>query len=293
MIKLLLSVVLTICPFFASASQSTAREALSLCEHGYHCLTPLLDDEERSIYADDESFINDFPFSTYPIVEVTEQGLFYIDEIDDYIKDYLRANIPWEKNIQKLIQHFVIPGTVAIDIGAHIGIHTVTMSKCVGLFGKVFSFEPSRKIYREQCLNLALNQCGNVYPIRCALGKEKGIIQVVSSHPYNEGGSYVLKEQGGENTAVIIPLDDLQLTNISFMKIDVENMEADVLDGAVATILNNRPVMLIEIQGNLQRPEQLGEDSQLMKQESITKILNLGYRLERIGMTDDYLAFPG
>lgn len=275
-----------------NASQVVTQEALNIYKIGYDCLKPLLDCEERKLYLDDENYLVSFPFISYPIIDVPEQGKFYVDTIDDCIKNNLRACVPWEENIRRLIHQYIVPGTTAIDIGAHIGTHTISMSKYVGPLGRVFSFEPSKKIHREQCMNLALNQCKNVYPMRCALGKGKGIIGVFSSHPNNEGGSYVLEKQNGENSAVILALDEFQLTNVSFIKMDVENMEADVLDGAIQTIVKNSPIMLIEIQGNLQRPLLLGENSQQMKYESIIKIINLGYRLERIGLTDDYLAFP-
>ncbi len=69
-------------------------------------------------------------------------------------------------------------------------------------------------------------------------------------------------------------------------------MEADVLDGAVETILRCRPVMLIEIQGNAERPRDLNEDSEQMAAISKAKIENLGYSLTRLGQSNDYLAIP-
>lgn len=69
-------------------------------------------------------------------------------------------------------------------------------------------------------------------------------------------------------------------------------MEADVLDGAKATILRNRPVMLIEVQGNGERPIQLNENSTEMAIISLNKIKNLGYNLKRVENGCDYLAIP-
>ena len=42
-------------------------------------------------------------------------------------------------------------------------------------------------------------------------------------------------------------LDSFNITNVSFMKIDVEGFERAVLDGAINTVINNTPTILIEI----------------------------------------------
>lgn len=286
----LISLSFTSC--LIGAPQNTIPYALALYDQGFSYLSPLLEKEEiQNVYGEDKNFISKFPFSTYQVVDIPQQGSFFVDKINDTIKNTLRNRQPWEWNNKLIIEAYAKDGSVALDIGSHIGTHTVTMSQSVGPQGMVFAFEPNRKIHRELCLNMSINRCANVNPLRCAIGKEKGLIQVVCSHPQNEGGSYVIKESGGSNTATMIRLDDLQLTNISFIKIDVENMEADVIEGAIETINRCRPVMLIEIQGNGERPMQLGEDTEKMAQESIRKIQSLGYRLERLPGVD-YLAFP-
>lgn len=273
------------------AGENVLPLAFKLYDQGFAHLSPLLEENTRNIYLDDKHYIGKFPFTIFPIVNIPEQGKFYVDKINDTIKNWLRNRTAWEINNKFFIENYVTPGSVAIDIGSHIGTHTITMSKSVGPEGKVFAFEPNRKIFRELCLNMALNDCSNVYPIRCAIGKEKDLIQVVCSHLQNEGGSYIIKEQGGSNTSALFRLDDFQLENVSFIKIDVENLEADVIEGAIETLNRCRPVMLIEIQGNGERPVQLQEDTEKMKQDSINKILSIGYRLQLISNVD-YLAFP-
>ena len=42
-------------------------------------------------------------------------------------------------------------------------------------------------------------------------------------------------------------LDELALTNVGFIKVDVEGTEREVLDGARATIMRDRPVMVLEL----------------------------------------------
>lgn len=278
--------------FLPFATKKDCGKAVDLFENGNTLLSPYMDDNEKRVYADDAEYINAFPTFSYLITKVPGQGLFYLDQVDDYIKNVLRIHKRWESHLQVLMKKYITSGSCALDIGAHIGIHSIAMSKYVGRYGFVYAFEPNPKIYRELCMNLVLNKCKNVMPLRGALGKEKGIVQVVSSLQENEGGHFVIKSDTGENQALMLPLDAFQLEGISFIKIDVENMETEVLEGGKETLLSNRPILLIEIQGNIQRPLILHEDSQKMKQECLDKLAELNYRVERIGETDDYLAIP-
>ncbi len=277
---------------FDDANSAFSEKACDMYNNAYLLIEPYLETEDVAIYDDDLRYINAFPFSAYELISVPSQGFFYINVINDTIKNQLRNKKCWEPQNKAIIEKFVKPGSIVLDIGAHIGTHTVTMAKCVGENGMVLAFEPSKNIHRELSYNLVANECYNAYPIRAAIGKTKSIIDVVISHPHNEGGSYVVDTRGGSNTAVQLPLDALNLNNISFIKIDVENMEADVLDGAELTILRNRPVIMIEIQGNGERPIQLGENTKEMARISIEKIRKLGYSLIAIRNSADYLAFP-
>lgn len=273
-------------------NSTVAKIANNLAQRAYLLMQPHLEAEDMTIYANDLKFIDEFPISSYELISVRLQGAFYINDIDDTIKNFLRNKRRWEPRNQSIIRKYIKTGSIALDIGAHIGTHTVTMSKSVGDKGMVLAFEPSKHIHRELCYNLAVNKCSNTYPIRAAIGKTKSAVDVVISHPHNEGGSYVVDSKGDWNSSTQLPLDAFNLQNVSFIKIDVENMEADVLDGAQATIARNKPVMLIEIQGNGERPIQLGEDTAKMALESIKKIQDLGYDLHLLEDSVDYLALP-
>lgn len=275
----------------AITEKDVIAKAIDFYEKRNEILFPKLGQDLQNVYAKDLEYINEFPFQAYSLVDVPTQGLFYDDHINDYIKNVIRQHAPWEPDIQSLIKEYTLPGTVALDIGAHIGTHSITMAECVGSEGLVLAFEPNKKIYRELCMNLAINNKENIIPLRYALGKEEGIVEVITPLAVNEGGSYVIKAKEGSNTAVVLPLDSFQLTNVSFIKIDVENMEGEVLEGAMTTIQNNRPIILLEIQGNFERPIQLKEDSAKMAFENKLKLYDLDYRLIDLGIAN-YLALP-
>jgi FkbM family methyltransferase len=162
------------------------------------------------------------------------------------------------------------------------------MSEAVGPCGRVIAFEPQKKIFRELFMNLDLNKCSNVVPLRCALGDANKEVYMAAPLPGNEGGRYI-----GEGTEVVSMrrLDEFCLTNVSFIKMDVENFEDNVLDGAVKTIQNNRPVMLIEIQGNHEQAAATGADRWQRTQVTIKKLIDLGYKVSCLCETE-YLAIP-
>jgi hypothetical protein len=62
-----------------------------------------------------------------------------------------------------------------------------------------------------------------------------------SLHSYSINSSFLVKE-----SVDVITLDSLNLSNISMIKIDVENHENEVLRGGKQTILNNKPIIFVE-----------------------------------------------
>ncbi|MBS0650065.1 MAG: FkbM family methyltransferase [Verrucomicrobia bacterium] len=250
-------------------------------------------------------YIEEFPYDAYSIKQVPcygYEGYFYIDLIDDTIKSLLAKGKAWEDHISKFIARYAQPGSKVLDIGAHIGTHTLTMAKCVGEQGEVYAIEPQPKIFRELFLNMKLNHAHNVSCLWGAAGAENGTIEISDFAPFNEGGTSLVETNiysgdwsyrvvGGSGLFVdLFTIDSLNLDNVSLIKMDVEAMENIVLDGARNTILNNRPVILIEIMGGYMpetAPPQIIEQIEFTKQ----KLRDLGYAVYRIH-EHDYLAIP-
>jgi hypothetical protein len=103
-------------------------------------------------------------------------AMFYIDESPDSIKSILKEGHPWEGNISIIIKKFCKEDSVVVDVGAHIGIHTIAMSRKVGSNGAVIAFEPQKKLYVEQLQNLKFNNCKNVISICKAIGEKRQIL---------------------------------------------------------------------------------------------------------------------
>ena len=235
-----------------------------------------------------QRYLKNFPYKEYKIHKVSRLGRFYIDDIPDGIKSHLRQGIYWEFDIAEYVRKYTRKGTVAIDLGAHIGIHTLTMSKCVGKNGLVIAFEPQHKMFRELWHNIRLNKrVDNIVLLPLAVGEKEEDIEMAPRNIYNEGGCRIGK--GGDRTHMVT-LDSLKLKNISFIKMDVESYELNVLKGATQTIKENKPVIVFEILGEVDLDHLQGEAQSYMN-ELMSLLESLDYKIEKI-YGNDFIAQP-
>jgi FkbM family methyltransferase len=153
-------------------------------------------------------------------------------------------------------------GVVALDCGANIGVHTVEWSRHMFGWGKVIAVEAQERIYYALAGNVALNNCMNASVIHCAVGDEMGIIDIPNLDYASPSsfGSFELKkrantefigqkvdyEKGATTPVKLITIDSLNLQRLDFLKMDVEGMEIEALNGALETIKTHKPQLLIE-----------------------------------------------
>lgn len=81
-------------------------------------------------------------------------------------------------------------------------------------------------------------------------------------------------------------LDDLDIDDVGFLKVDVEGFEQEVLEGARETIARDRPVLLVEMEGRFL-------DHSI--EEAIRRVEDRGYRGLALlrGRLMDLSAFDG
>lgn len=138
----------------------------------------------------------------------------------------------------------------AVDVGANVGYWTY---KLAGLFERVVSVEMN-----EDCYQYIENaQLPNVRLLKHGLSdQEKDVSFYLPVHDngfvshgwgtVEAGRKEDLFSRVLERTYLVKPLDTYALTDVDFIKIDVEGHELAVVDGALATIRTNRPVLVIE-----------------------------------------------
>ncbi len=251
---------------------------------------PVIATQPRVLQDTDEirRYLNAFPLDDYQQYDVPEVGRFFVDDIGDMVKQGIINGDAWEPHVVALLENHVEPGSVVIEVGAHIGTHTVPIARWTGPHGRVYAFEPQRKIFRELHHNLALNGLTNVVPLRFAVGAgEPRIIEMNPATPGNEAGTGV---GVGGDPAELRTLDSFEFEAVSLLKIDVEHYENEVLDGALDTIRRNRPAVVLEILG--------GEDYETADADARARIHATWSKLEALDYTvtpvrnHDYLALP-
>ncbi len=156
----------------------------------------------------------------------------------------------------QLFRRFVHPGDLVLDVGANIGAHTVALARLVDSSGVVLAFEPIRFLYQLLCGNVALNGLAHVHTHHVAVGREAGALRVPPidfTIPDNYGGVPLGGWQHGEHVPVL-RLDDISVPRCDFIKIDVEGMEQQVIEGAWMLINRFRPVLYVENNGGAKGP---------------------------------------
>jgi FkbM family methyltransferase len=162
----------------------------------------------------------------------------------------------------------VAPDDVAIEVGANIGTNAVPVAKRLGPQGRLFAFEPQRQVHQMLCANVALNGLSNVVTFWAAAGAHQGAITVPPINYENKGnfgGVSLGAHEDGERVPVIT-LDSLRLNACRMIKIDVEGMELEVLQGGDETIRRLRPRLYME------------NDRREKSAALITHVTGLGYR---------------
>jgi FkbM family methyltransferase len=148
----------------------------------------------------------------------------------------------------ELFRQFVRPGMVVVEVGANIGVHTVFLAQAVGMTGHVLAFEPQRVVFQTLCANLALNSIANVRTWQAAVGSAAGDIVVPAldpRHEHNFGGLGLGGHLMGERVPMMT-LDSLKLPQCHLLKIDVEGMEQQVLEGARELVARTQPILYVE-----------------------------------------------
>lgn len=165
---------------------------------------------------------------------------------EDHIGRQLAAGHFYERDLLEDMKARVAPG-VAIDVGAHIGNHTVWMGAICGL--EVVALEPNPASYELLVENVRANELG-CWLINAAAGAMAGKGEITHTQ---EGNSGMTTVEPGEGRVDITTIDDLECKDVSVLKIDVENQELDVLVGALRTIEEHRPVVYVEASSRARR----------------------------------------
>jgi FkbM family methyltransferase len=171
-----------------------------------------------------------------------EKGLAWPDADRFMVEELAPGGTYQLANLAAALRH-VTQFATAIDGGAHVGTWSRVMA---GRFATVIAFEPSQDTF--DCLTFNLAQAGldNVRCMRAALGAEAGHVTLAldaeNEARANTGARFT--RPGG--TIPVLTIDSLALTDLGFLKLDIEGSEPAALEGASKTLTRCRPIVLFE-----------------------------------------------
>lgn len=188
---------------------------------------------------------------------------------DRYVGGSLDLYGEFSEGETSLFAQVIRPGMTVADIGANMGAHTIYFARAVGAAGRVVAFEPQRVIHQILCANVMLNALPNVFAHQACVGREPGTVLVPPLN-YGSDNNFGGLALGAFTAGEAVPqrtLDSLALDGCDFVKIDVEGMEAEVLEGGRETLARHRPLLYVE------------NDREAKSAPLIALLFELGYRL--------------
>lgn len=126
-----------------------------------------------------------------------------------------------------------------IHAGGNIGIYALEFAKRAK---NVYVFEPASENFTALSLNCA--KVENIFLYKAALGDTNIPVQVYNPAPDLQCGAWQVKDNGNIPTLTI---DNLGLSDVSIIHLDIEGYEWFALKGAVNTIKRCKPLIAFEI----------------------------------------------
>lgn len=182
----------------------------------------------------------------------------YADTSDHVAKSIVMRG-DYEAEVQAAIESHLSRGDMAIDVGAHIGHHTVTMRQCTGRSGLVWLFEPNPRNVNYIRRTLRKNQWDNIelFPVALSDGDSSEHLVVtdsgntgtaklksinsIDSNTASRADGYVIETQKLSSM-----LESSEIDTVDLLKIDVEGGEVYII-ADLADHLQDIKTIILEV----------------------------------------------
>jgi len=195
-------------------------------------------------------------------------------------KNFLKDN-PHEAGEVKFLESIVKEGMNVIDIGANVGITTVTAARKIRRGGKLYSFEPVPEYFNVLKDNVSSNGLGNVEVYELAVTDKAG------RAPFYQKGlsSGIVFGEGAKKfevstTSIDRFLSEEKIERIDLINMDCEGSELLVLKGAQKTLWENKVKIFCEIHHDFLK--QLGQSVE----ELVQYLQGLEFQVQSVSLDD-------
>ena len=195
-------------------------------------------------------------------------------------KNFLKDN-PHERGEVKFLESIVKEGMNVIDIGANVGITTMTVARKIGRRGKLYSFEPTPEYFNILKENISSNGLENVKVYELAVTDQVGRAPFYQK----ELSSGIVFEEGAKKfevstTSIDRFLSEEKIERIDLINMDCEGSELLVLKGAKETLRKNKVKIFCEIHHDFLK--QLGQSVE----ELVQYLQGLEFQVQSVSLDD-------
>lgn len=190
--------------------------------------------------------------SIHTVAGESRRYTFASDMPCDGVQKYHVNGEFYEANELEMIRSTFRPG-VFVDVGANVGNHSIYMTG-VPACEHVIAVEPNPRALRLLRLNLGLNDLECRVTVIAAAFSDSEAEFTMRTPTSNLGGTTIMRAaRGNQPTEVVgkchsvVGSEVLRGVNVSFIKVDVEAHEMEVLRGLREVIATQRPDVFIEV----------------------------------------------
>lgn len=150
-------------------------------------------------------------------------------------------------------------GTI-VNIGANIGLISIHIGLTYQKYDKIIAIEPNKEALELLKLNIKQNKLENkIETVMACISDSHGTIELFSTPgmpEYSSMGSKIIHPAVEMVNQIsysveMLKLEDLKLSNVSFLIIDTEGAEYLVLKGSQSILEKNHPAILFECEDRL------------------------------------------
>lgn len=209
----------------------------------------------------------------------TDVGPLRLPADDQVVLPWLRRYGTWEPHESEVLRSLMATADWVLDVGAHVGYHSLLAASMVGGNGRVVSLEPHPVNFALLQANLSANSALGSRALPFAASDTTGLRDFGVS-PSNSGDHGFATGAGrGRQEVMTVAVDDLVSPGwpIRVVKIDIQGADHRALRGMPGLISRHRPALLVEFWPD--GIQALGDDPE----EALGEYLLPGYTMEVVG----------
>ena len=187
-----------------------------------------------------------------------KHGVLNILKKDSYICKSLLEYGEWSELEIDLYKDIIKTNDIIIEVGSHIGSHTVPLSK-IAKEGYLYAFEPQLLLFNLLNNNIKENNISNTEIYLEAVSSKEETVKLnqvdykklyKNNNEFNSGGidfkALISNNSGYEINVITLDNKFKHLKKLDFIKIDAEGNEFEILKGSKDLISSLHPIIYFE-----------------------------------------------